>query len=464
MTGRRVAAALLLTVVALGSGGVPMMGTTLRVYWQLKQYIWKKELDDRDVVRVVGSLDHEHPEVVCCAITVIVAHRRLDLLPAVKKTAAARKDVAGDVARTAVAVLGQKPRRLAVPFAEKARGASHSVKIALRDAAVLLEVRERRMGLQPALKEASLDLERHQRTLLEYSKMKEAEAVRVLVSRIQSLKVTPKGTYAGVLSSYGDAGAAAALQRLEAGKGLSTYGTITLMSALAPLAFTVDAKTRARIDRVLAKLAGSNEERVANRAKSVRKLIASVEGEGILTPAVDANAIHGDFIAALKERKWSDPGGFEKCVLRPQTIAYTKDRLTRRLKEPDRWRAFRKWLPALRRDTYDSFWAENQQAKPVAPKGEIPMQVHVLTEAECAELEAIRDSDRVREYWGIFRSRYGKAVAVSLGAPGVSRDGKQALIYCVAWWDKKAAWGSLFLLVHKGGHWEVADEYTVWMS
>jgi len=168
------------------------------------------------------------------------------------------------------------------------------------------------------------------------------------------------------------------------------------------------------------------------------------------------NALHGDFIAALKRLHWSGPDGFEKCVVEPET---TLD------EEPRSWDDLREELPGLERRTYDRFWPENERARPVAPLDRGAMKMQVLTKEEDAQLKAILHSDtQTEDYWGIFRKRYGSAVRIGLSAPGFSGKEKQALIYYEASFDYLGAWGSYCLLKREGAHWEIADEYCVWQS
>ncbi len=173
------------------------------------------------------------------------------------------------------------------------------------------------------------------------------------------------------------------------------------------------------------------------------------------------NALHGDFIAALKRRHWSDPDAFETCVLEPETTLYSEDLEE---KDPDRWRGFQSVLPALRRDTYDSFWSLNERARPIAPLDRGAMKLHVLTKAEVAEFHALWEKETNGEYWGTFHARYRNAVHVGLSAPGFSRDRQQVLIYYEASFGYLAAWGSYCLLKREGDHWEIAEVYNVWQS
>ncbi len=177
----------------------------------------------------------------------------------------------------------------------------------------------------------------------------------------------------------------------------------------------------------------------------------------------EVNALHGDFIAALKRRYWSDPDpdAFETCVLHPEPTLYSDDV---ELKEPVRWRGFQSVLPALRRDTYDSFWSLNERARPIAPLDRGAMKLHVLTKAEVAEFHALWETETNGEYWGTFHARYRNAVHVGLSAPGFSRDRQQVLIYYEASFGYLAAWGSYCLLKREGDHWEIAEVYNVWQS
>ena len=173
----------------------------------------------------------------------------------------------------------------------------------------------------------------------------------------------------------------------------------------------------------------------------------------------DVNALHGDFIAALKRRHWSGPDGFEKCVVEPET---TVDSLADSRRS---WDNLRAKLPGLERGTYDSFWSENERARPVAPLDRGAMKLQVLTKEEDAQLKAILHSDtQTEDYWGIFRKRYGSAVRIGLSAPGFSGNEKQALIYYEAAFDYLGAWGSYCLLKREGDSWEIAKEYCVWQS
>lgn len=174
----------------------------------------------------------------------------------------------------------------------------------------------------------------------------------------------------------------------------------------------------------------------------------------------DVHALQGDFIAALKRRHWSGPDGFEKCVLEPET---TVDSLA---DERDRsWDELRAELPGLERGTYDSFWSENERARPVAPLDRGAMKLQVLTKDEDAQLKAILHSEmQTEDYWGIFRKRYGSAVRIGLSAPGFSGDEKQALIYYEAGFDWLGSWGSYCLLKREGDRWEIAGEYCFWQS
>ncbi len=175
----------------------------------------------------------------------------------------------------------------------------------------------------------------------------------------------------------------------------------------------------------------------------------------------DLNALHGDFIAALKKRHWSDAGAFETCVLGPETTVYRDDREE---KEPGRSETFKAMLPGVRHDTYDSYWQENERARPIAPLDRGAMKLHVLTKAEDEKLEAIAEGARFREYWDTFRARYGNAVRVHISAAGFSEDRRQALIYYAASFDFLAAWGSYCLLKREGDRWEIAEEHCVWVS
>lgn len=173
----------------------------------------------------------------------------------------------------------------------------------------------------------------------------------------------------------------------------------------------------------------------------------------------DMRVVHGDFIAALKKRHWSEPSAFETCVLDAETSVRSsgEDRLS--------WEELRVELPGLARDTYDSYRSENKGARPISPTDRGAMKLHVLTKAEDAELEAIlSDRNRMHEYWNAFRARYGNAVRVSLSVPGLSKDGKHALIYYAAYFDWLAAWGSYCLLKREGDRWEIAEEHCVWVS
>ncbi|MHC4137616.1 MAG: hypothetical protein ACYS0K_21940 [Planctomycetota bacterium] len=193
----------------------------------------------------------------------------------------------------------------------------------------------------------------------------------------------------------------------------------------------------------------------ACRGRELPKSAASNEASAL---ASDVNALHGDFIAALKRRDWSGPDGFEKCVLEPETTPDSDDRA------PDRFEGFLWMFPALRRDTYDSFRSANERPRPVAPLDRGAMKLRVLTRAEAAELKAIlHDNDR-SDYWGILRNRYGTDLRIGLSAPGFSGDRKQAMIYYEAGFDWLGSWGSYCLLKREGDRWEIADEYCVWQS
>jgi len=176
----------------------------------------------------------------------------------------------------------------------------------------------------------------------------------------------------------------------------------------------------------------------------------------------DLSSFHGELLAALAKRHWSD-GGLESetCILEPETTIWGgySD-----VKEPDRWKAFQAGLPALRRDTYDSLWIENERARPVAPTSNGPMKLHVLTKAEDAELDAIARDGRLEDYWGTFRARYGYAPRVGLSAPGFSKDGKQAVIYYQEVGDVLAGAGFLCLLSRKGDRWEIDEVCCVWQA
>jgi hypothetical protein len=170
----------------------------------------------------------------------------------------------------------------------------------------------------------------------------------------------------------------------------------------------------------------------------------------------DVNALHGDFIAALKRLHWSGPDGFEKCVLEPETTVEDDPRAS--------WDRLRAKLPGLERGTYDSFWSENERARPVAPLDRGAMKLRVLTRAEAAELKAIlHDNDR-SDYWDILRNRYGTDLRIGLSAPGFSGDRKQAMIYYEAGFDWLGSWGSYCLLKREGDRWEIAGEYCCWAS
>lgn len=172
----------------------------------------------------------------------------------------------------------------------------------------------------------------------------------------------------------------------------------------------------------------------------------------------DMNALHGDFIAALKRRHWSDPDpdAFETCVLDPETTVYD---------EPAPWGLLREELPGLERDTHDSFCSENERARPIAPLDRGAMKLHVPTRAEDAELKAILHDDARGDYWDIFHTRFGRnAVRVGLSAPGFSADRQQAMIYYEASFDYLAAWGSYCLLKRDGERWEIVAEYCEWQS
>ncbi len=168
------------------------------------------------------------------------------------------------------------------------------------------------------------------------------------------------------------------------------------------------------------------------------------------------NALHGDFIAALKRRHWSDPDAVETCVLEPETTVY---------EEPTSWTVLRGKLPGLERGTYDSFWSENERARPIAPLDRGAMKLHVPTRAEDAELKAILHDVARADYWDIFRTRYGgNAVRVGLSAPGFSADRQQAVMYYEASFGYLAAWGSYCLLKRDGERWEIVEEHGVWVS
>ncbi len=174
----------------------------------------------------------------------------------------------------------------------------------------------------------------------------------------------------------------------------------------------------------------------------------------------DVNALHGDFIAALKRRHLSEAGDVETCVVDPEPTLYPDDLEE---KEPDRWRGFQSVLPALRRDTYDSFWSQNERARPIAPLDRGAMKLHVLTKADVAEHKALIDAN-TRAYWREFRARYGKAVRVGLSAPGFSGDQQQAVIYYEASFGALAAWGGYCLLKRDGERWEIVEEHGEWES
>ena len=175
----------------------------------------------------------------------------------------------------------------------------------------------------------------------------------------------------------------------------------------------------------------------------------------------DVPALHGDFITALKRRHWSGPDGFKKCVLEPETpIASMEDHVLIRS-----WDGLRAELPGLGRDTYDSFWSQNKRARPIAPLARSTMKVRLLTKEEDAHLTAVLHGEAgPRDYWPIFRQRYGSAVRIGLSAPGFSGDQNQALIYYEAAFGNLGAWGSYCLLKREGDSWKIAAEYCVWQS
>ncbi len=176
----------------------------------------------------------------------------------------------------------------------------------------------------------------------------------------------------------------------------------------------------------------------------------------------DLGSFHGELLVALAKRHWSDGGlECETCVLEPETTIWGgySD-----VKQPDRWKALQTRLPALRRDTYDSLWLQNERARPVAPTSHGPMKLHVLTKAEDAELDAIARGGRLEDYWDTFHARYPNALRVGLSAPGFSKDGKQAVIYYQAGGEVMAGAGFLCLLSRKGDRWEIDEVCCVWQA
>ncbi len=51
-----------------------------------------------------------------------------------------------------------------------------------------------------------------------------------------------------------------------------------------------------------------------------------------------------------------------------------------------------------------------------------------------------------------------------MSMPGVSEDGKQALLYIEGAVDCLAASGDYYLLTREDGAWKIADHYMAWMA
>jgi hypothetical protein len=175
-------------------------------------------------------------------------------------------------------------------------------------------------------------------------------------------------------------------------------------------------------------------------------------------PPTDLSTVHSNFLAALWKRDWSGDDGFDVCVLDPETSvdSSVEDRMTLG------WLQTK--LPTLKQGTYTNYLSKNRDVRPVNPADPGCVRIHLLTKSEGDELKASRRADDPGAFWEAFRARYGNAVHIRLSVPGLSKDGKQALIYYVASFEADAAWGSYCLLKPQGARWEIVEEYCAWQA
>lgn len=128
------------------------------------------------------------------------------------------------------------------------------------------------------------------------------------------------------------------------------------------------------------------------------------------------------------------------------------------------WESLRISLSALRRDTYDDFWARNAEPQELTLTEAGSWRVHLLSDTEAAELRSLGEKDADRGFWGPFRERFPRGQLTGISAPGISRDGSQMLIYLYSGFGPLAASASYYLLEKKGSAWEIADEWVLWVS
>ena len=229
-------------------------------------------------------------------------------------------------------------------------------------------------------------------------------------------------------------------------------------------------------------------------------VLASGCGGPEAAPAGDATTVHGAVLADLREDmrtagdpafvwviqqlsyvdtevgvSWPPEKGAEWGWAQERAVhAWLDDSSSSPAPSPESWDAFvaaraerhndevRSSLKGLRRETWDAFVAANREPTDLSEVVRFSGRVVWLSEDDLDDLFSEGDEDL--GYDRLLERYPGAVEFTQMSMPGVSEDGKQALLYIEGAVACLAASGDYYLLTREDGVWKVVDHFCAWIA
>jgi len=229
-------------------------------------------------------------------------------------------------------------------------------------------------------------------------------------------------------------------------------------------------------------------------------VLASSCGGPEAAPARDATTVHGAVLADLRRdmrtagdpvfvwviqqlsyvedqvgMSWPPEKGAEWGWAQERSArAWLNDSSSSPAPDPESWDAYvaacaerdndevRSSLKGLRRETWDAFVAANREPTDLSEVVRFSGRVVWLSEDDLDDL--FSDGDEDEGYDRIFDRYPGSVELTQMSMPGVSEDGKQALLYIEGAIGCHAASGDYYLLARENGVWKVVDHFMAWIA
>ena len=177
-------------------------------------------------------------------------------------------------------------------------------------------------------------------------------------------------------------------------------------------------------------------------------------------PRTDPGSILGDFAATWCTEPSSDT---RPTVLLVRATTRRDDRAWGRTAHE--WKKFvQRILPDLRPDTLDDFVRANETALDLRGVLTSTHALHFVTADEIREVipEHHSHSEYDRGMQALIERYPGARLLRSVSVPGVSADGRQALVYATIEMRAVIRTGYFFLLAWEDGRWRIVAEATAW--